>query len=369
MIPLVDLKLQYHRIEAEVREGFDEVLSNTSFILGPHVRAFEVAYARFIGAGHCLGVANGTDALELALRAVGIGAREGGARDEVIVQANTFIASALAVERAGATPVLVDCEPEHHLIDVAQIESKITERTRAIMPVHLYGQMAPMEELEKLAEKHDLLIIEDAAQSQGASRHGRRAGSVGKAAGTSFYPGKNLGAFGDGGAVTTNDDEVATKVRALRNYGSEVKYHHPETGFNSRLDSLQAVVLSAKLAVLDAWNGERREAAARYQTLLKDLDVVLPGTLEGNEHVWHLYVVRVPNRDQTLKRINEAGIGAGIHYPTCIHQQGAFSHLGLGAGAFPVAEKSASEILSLPLFPGITAEQQEQVAEALRAAL
>jgi dTDP-4-amino-4,6-dideoxygalactose transaminase len=364
-IPLVNLGAQHRQIADEVLRGFADVMENTSFILGKHVKEFEDAFAKLVGAKHCVGVANGTDALELALRAAGIGAG-----DEVIVQTNTFIASALAIVRAGATPVFVDCEPVHQLIDVDQVARKMSPRTRAIMPVDLYGQVAPMERLEEIARAGKLLLIEDAAQAQGAKRNGRGAGTFGFVAGTSFYPGKNLGGYGDGGAVTTNSDEIAAKVRALRNYGSEVKYHHPEMGFNSRLDTLQAVVLGAKLKRLEGWNQARREAAARYDQLLAGVPgITLPGVAEGNEHVWHLYVVRVPNRDNVLKQLNAAGIGAGIHYPIPIHLQGSFKHFGLGPGSFPVAEKAANEILSLPMFAEITAEQQAAIAEQLKKAL
>lgn len=364
-IPLVDLKAQLPEIQAEVREGFDQVIANTAFVLGPPVKEFEAAFAKLCGVGHCIGVGNGTDALEMALRALDVGPG-----DEVIVPTNSFIASALAIARAGATPVLVDSDPDHHMLDVEQLEGKIGQRTRALMPVHLYGQCAPMERVLKIAEARGIPVLEDAAQSQGARRNGRTAGSLGRIAATSFYPGKNLGAFGDGGAVVTDDEGLAKRVAALRNYGSDVKYHHPETGFNSRLDTLQAVVLNAKLKRLEGWNDQRRQAARRYHELLADLPgVTLPGTLEGNEHIWHLYVIRVPNRDEVLKKLHAAGIGAGIHYPVPIHLQGAFAHLGHGRGDFPVAEKAADEILSLPLFPEITADQQQRVAEALRAAL
>lgn len=364
-IPLVDLKAQHREIAEQVQRGFARVMENTSFILGKDVAEFEAAYARFSGVPHCIGVANGTDALELALRALGVG--QG---DEVILPANTFIASALAVARAGATPVLVDCDPRYQLMDPDRVRAKLGPRTKALMPVHLFGQMAPMEELEKIAAERRLLLVEDAAQAQGARQQGRPAGSIGSASGTSFYPGKNLGAYGDAGAVLTGSDELARKVRALRNYGSEVKYHHPETGFNSRLDTLQAVVLLAKLERLARWNEARRKAAARYHELLGSIDgVKLPSTLPGNEHIWHLYVVRVPRRDQVLEKLQEQGIGAGIHYPAPLHLQGAFRHLGHRRGAFPVCEAAAGEILSLPMFPEITPEQQARVADALREAL
>jgi dTDP-4-amino-4,6-dideoxygalactose transaminase len=364
-IPLVDLAAQHRQIAEEVNAGFASVMANTSFVLGKEVKEFEAAFAAFVGAKHCIGVGSGLDALEFALRAAGIGPG-----DEVIVQANTFVASALAIERAGATPVLVDCDPVHYMVDAEQVAKRITARTRAIMPVHLFGQVAPMERLQALAEKHGLEIIEDLAQAQGARRNGRTAGSFGEAGGTSFYPGKNLGAYGDGGAVTTNSDQVAEKVRALRNYGSEIKYQHPETGYNSRLDTLQAVVLLAKLKRLASWNEERRRAARRYDELLAGFKgITLPRVDAGNEHVFHLYVVRVPNRDQVFKTMNAEGIGVTIHYPIPVHLHGAFKHLGHGPGSFPVSEKAASEILSLPIFPGITVEQQQQIVESLRRAL
>jgi dTDP-4-amino-4,6-dideoxygalactose transaminase len=364
-IPLVDLKAQHRQVADEVTRGFAGVLENTSFILGKEVAAFEQAFAQFSGAKHCIGVANGTDALELVIRAAGIGAG-----DEVIVPANTFIATPLAVARAGAKPVLVDSDPVHHLIDVAAVEAKITPRTKALMPVHLYGQLAPMAELLEIAKRHNLVVLEDAAQAQGAKQNGQVAGSIGLAAGTSFYPGKNLGAYGDAGGVLTNSDQIAAKVRALRNYGSEVKYHHPETGFNSRLDTLQAVVLSAKLSRLAQWNQQRRDAAKRYGELLAGVGAVtLPQTRQGNEHIWHLYVVRVPNRDEVLKKLNAAGVGAGIHYPVPVHLQGAFAHLGHNKGDFPVSETAAGEILSLPMFAEITPAQQERVASELKKAV
>ncbi len=365
MIPLVDLQAQHQQIAEQVQDGFARVCASSSFILGREVTAFEAAFASFVGVRHCIGVANGTDALELALRAVGIGPG-----DEVIVPVNSFIASGLAVVRAGATPVFVDCDPTHHLIDTQQVGALIGARTKAIMPVHLYGQVAAMEDFQADARTRAMLLIEDAAQAQGARRHGTTAGGFGVVTGTSFYPGKNLGAYGDAGAVLTNSDDVAAKVRALRNYGSEVKYHHPETGFNSRLDTLQAVVLNAKLPHLAAWNAARRQAARRYDELLALLDAVtLPVTLAGNEHIWHLYVVRVPRRDDVLQKLHAAGIGAGVHYPIPMHLQGAFRHLGYKRGDFPVAEAAAAEVLSLPLFPEITPEQQRYIASALEKAL
>jgi dTDP-4-amino-4,6-dideoxygalactose transaminase len=360
MIPLVDLSLQHEAIAAEVSAGWQEVVAGASFILGPQVERFEARFAAFCGVEHCIGVGNGTDALELALRALGIGPGH-----RVAVPANTFVASVAAVLRAGAEAVLVDCEPDTHLIDLDRLGDVVARGgVEAVMPVHLYGQTAPVEEIRSLAG--DLPIVEDAAQSQGASRHGRPAGSLGTIAGTSFYPGKNLGAYGDAGAVLTSDGTLADRVQTLRNWGSRVKYHHPELGFNSRLDSLQAVVLSAKLRHLAAWNEERRQAADRYGLMLGGLDdVITPVTLPGNVHVWHLYVVRVPRRDEVLTQMQAGGIGVGVHYPVPVHLHQGMRSLGYQAGDFPVAERLASEILSLPLFPGITESQQEQVVECL----
>lgn len=364
-IPLVDLKAQHRQVADEVAAGFSRVLDNTSFILGKEVAAFESEFAAFSEVKHCVGVANGTEALELAVRALGIGPG-----DEVIAPANTFIASVLAIARAGARPVLVDCDPEHQLIDTQKLERALTPRTRAVMPVHLFGQTAPMEAIADLIGSRGIHIIEDAAQAQGAKRNGKVAGGFGTLAGTSFYPGKNLGAYGDGGAVLTQSDELAKKIRALRNYGSEIKYEHPEVGFNSRLDTLQAVVLSAKLKHLARWNEQRRLAAARYDRLLDGVhDVRVPSTLPGNEHIWHLYVIRLRNRDQVLKRLQAAGVGAGVHYPKPVHLQGAFASLGHRPGDFPEAERAAAEILSLPMFAEITAEQQERVVAELQKAI
>ena len=364
-IAFVDLKAQDAEVRREVEEGWRSILDRTAFVLGDEVRAFEEAFADFSGVAHCIGVANGTDALELALRSVDVGPG-----DEVIVPANTFIASALAVSRVGARPVLVDCADDH-LIDVDQIEARLTERTKAIMPVHLYGQMAPMRGILEIAERHGLVVVEDAAQSQGASQDGTGSGGLGKVAGTSFYPGKNLGAYGDAGAVLTNDPDVAQRVQALRNYGSEIKYHHPVTGFNSRLDTLQAVVLSAKLRRLADWNDRRRSSADRYTELLAGVDgVETPTTVAGNEHVWHLYVVRLADqetRDRAITELGAAGVGVGIHYPVPIHLQGAFEHLGHGHGDFPATERAAETMLSLPMHPHLTTEQQEYVVARLAA--
>jgi len=365
-IPLVDLGAQHAAVADEVAAGWQQVLARTAFIGGPQVAAFEREYAEFISVAHCVAVANGTDAIEIALRAVGVGPG-----DECILPANTFIATAEAVVRAGATPVLVDCADDgSYLIDTDAAEAAVTPRTAAVVPVHLYGQAAPVERLLPLARKTGIRLVEDAAQAQGARRNGTSAGALGDAAATSFYPGKNLGAYGDAGAAMTNSAAVADRMRMIRDHGSPRKYEHEVIGVNSRLDTLQAVVLSAKLRRLAAWNAARQAAAARYDELLSGYDAIgLPRTLDGNEHVWHLYTVRVPQRDRVLKELHAAGIGAGIHYPAPIHLTPAFAGLGYAEGAFPVAEQAAGELLSLPLFPEITAAQQERVVSVLTSAL
>lgn len=359
-IPLVDLAAQHRQVADEVAEGWAQVLERTAFVNGPAVAAFERAYADYIGVRHCVGVGSGTDALELALRAAGVGS---GA--ECVLPANTFIATAEAVARAGATPVLVDCDPATGLISPEAASAAVGPRTRAVLPVHLYGQAAAVEQIQG-----DVVVVEDAAQSQGARRFGRAAGTLGDAAATSFYPGKNLGAYGDAGAVLTNDAELARGIGLLRDHGSPRRYEHSVLGFNSRLDTLQAVVLAAKLRRLDGWNEDRRKAAERYHELLADVPgVELPVVAEGNEPVWHLYVVLVPERDRVLEALHSAGIGAGIHYPTPIHLTGAFAGLGYGVGAFPHAEMRAARQLSLPIFPEISAGQQERVVEVLAGAV
>jgi len=364
-VPLVDLAWQQGEIAGELEEGFARVISSGAFVLGPDVEAFEDEFASYCGVARCVGVANGTDALELVLRACDLGPG-----DEVVVPAFTFVASALAVLRCGATPVFADVDPVHLLIDPERVAERVGERTRAVLAVDLYGQVAPMEALEALSGERGLLLVEDAAQAQGARRRSGRAGSFGVAAGTSFYPAKNLGAYGDAGAVVTSSEELAERVLRLRSYGSVRKYHHPEAGFNSRLDTLQAVVLRAKLRRLEAWNALRREAAVRYDALLADLEgVVPPRTLADNEHVYHLYVVRVADRDRVLAELQREGIGAGVHYPHALHREGLFAARGHRSGDFPIAERAAQEVLSLPLYPGITAEQQERVAATLRDAL
>jgi dTDP-4-amino-4,6-dideoxygalactose transaminase len=355
MIPPVDLSIQHAQVAAEVAAGWDEVFAKTAFVGGPQVSAFERDYATFSDVAHCVGVANGTDALELSLRALEIGPG-----DECILPANSFIATAEAVARAGATPVFVDCDANTFLIDTKAALAAITPRTKAVLPVHLYGQIAPVEDLLD----QDVFVVEDAAQSQGATRNGAVSGSLGHIAGTSFYPGKNLGAYGDAGAVTTNSADLAARVRLLSQHGSASRYVHSTLGFNSRLDTLQAVVLHAKLRRLAAWNTERAEAASYYSSLLNGV-VQLPEVLPGNTHVWHLYVIRVPNRDHVHDTMRANGVGAAIHYPTPIHKTAPFAT----GESFPNAELVASEILSLPIFPGITRAQQNRVVEVLVGAL
>jgi dTDP-4-amino-4,6-dideoxygalactose transaminase len=356
-IPFVDLKAQYRAIRREIDAAMARVIERTDFILGEDVQLFEQEFAAYCRADHCIGVASGTEALHLALRACGIGAG-----DEVITCAHTFIATALAISQCGAKPVLVDCDPEFYTIDVAKIETAITSRTRAILPVHLYGQPADMDPIRELARTHRLAVIEDACQAHGAEYKGHRCGTLGDIAAFSFYPGKNLGAYGDGGAVVTNRQDLAERVTLLRNYGQRVKYEHLLQGYNSRLDTLQAAILRAKLRHLDAWNDARRRAAARYDALLANSPVATPKVAAYTKHVFHLYVVRTDGRARLQSAFDANGIAHGIHYPIPVHLQPAFGELGLGPGSFPVAERIAGEILSLPMFPEIRPEQIERVA-------
>jgi dTDP-4-amino-4,6-dideoxygalactose transaminase len=364
-IPFVDLASQHAEVAAEIEVGFRAVMANTAFIGGEVVGAFEEDLATWWGRSHAIGVANGTDAIELMLRAAGIG---GG--DEVIVPANTFIATASAVVRTGARPVFADVDRVHMLIDPEQVALRMTSRTRAVIAVHLYGQMAPMEQLRQVVGDQPVLLLEDAAQAHGARRFGEPSGSVGLAAATSFYPGKNLGAYGDGGAVLTDRAELARRVRLIGSHGATTKYEHEMLGFNSRLDALQAVVLQAKLRRLEEWNRARRRVAVRYEELLADLPQLwLPKVMAGNEPVWHLYVVRLEERDRLLEGLTSRGVGAGIHYPIPLHLQGAFADLGYRRGDFPLAEEAAARLLSLPMHPHLTADQQERVAEIIKAEL
>lgn len=359
-IPFVDLKAQYRTIEGEVNAAIAQVLQNADFILGSAVDAFEAEFAAYCDTDYAIGVDSGYSALELILRAYEIGAG-----DEVIAPANTFVATVLAVSNCGATPVLVDADPVTYNLDPAKIEAAITEKTRAIMPVHLYGQPADMDAVMAIARKHGLRVIEDAAQGHGGYYRGRRVGSLGDAAGFSFYPGKNLGAYGDGGAVTTNDPDLADKIRLLRNLGQRVKYQHEIKGFNRRLDTLQAAVLRVKLPYLDGWNAARRQAAATYAHHLAGLPLVTPACPADIEPVYHLYVIRTQQREMLQQRLKEANIATGLHYPTPIHLQGSYRELGHTAGDFPVTEQLAGEILSLPMYPELTADAVAYVAETI----
>ena len=364
-VPFLDLPAQQAEIADEVLPVWKQQFESAAFVGGPEVAAFEAEYADYIGVGHCVGVGNGTDAIEIALRAVGI--TRG---DEVILPANTFIATAEAVSRIGAVPVLVDVDDDYLMIDPAAVEAAVTPRTRAIVPVHIFGQTAPVEALQPIAKQYDLTIVEDAAQSQGASSSAGRAGALGRIAATSFYPGKNLGAAGDAGAVLTDDADAAAFARNVSAHGSTVRYVHDRIGFNSRLDAIQATELRAKLRRLDKWNGARQAAAATYSELLADVPGVRPpGIRPGNADVWHLYVVRVAERDRILAEMGAAGIGVAIHYPTPVHLTAAYADLGYQRGEFPVAEAAAQQILSLPMFPHLTDDQQEATVAALTAAV
>jgi dTDP-4-amino-4,6-dideoxygalactose transaminase len=359
-IPLVDLKAQYAALRPDIDAAIARVIANTSFIMGPEVRAFEDAFAAYCQARYAVGVSSGTAAIELTLRALGVGPG-----DQVITTPFTFIATAEAISATGATPVFADIDPATYNLNPAAVDAAITPRTRALLPVHLYGQPADITALAAIARRHGLALIEDAAQAHGAEVNGRRVGSLGHAACFSFYPGKNLGAYGDGGAVTTDDEALAGRLRKLRDHGRVSKYVHDELGYGHRLDAMQAAILGAKLPHLDAANATRRRLAARYDELLADSDLVLPFVPEGVAPVWHLYVVRTPRRDDVLASLKAQGIEAGIHYPLPLHLQPAYRSLGQGPGSFPVAEAAAQQVLSLPLFPEMTDEQQERVAAAL----
>jgi len=361
-IPLVDLKAQYESIKDEIDAAIQEVIAASSFIGGPHVRAFEEAFATFCEVKHCIGVGNGTDALFIALKSLGIG---GG--DEVITAANSFIATSEAITATGAQVVFCDIDPHTYNIDVSQIEAKITPRTKAIIPVHLYGQPADMDPIMELARRYRLKIIEDAAQAHGARYKGQRAGSLGDVACFSFYPGKNLGAYGDGGALVTNDDALALNIRMFANHGRVDKYDHKIEGMNSRLDGLQAAILNVKLKHLEKWTESRRQLASLYNELLASSDIVTPMEMENTRSVYHLYVVRLRNeaRDAVCQELLQRGIGVGIHYPIALPNLKAYSHLGKEERQCPEATAAAQEILSLPLYPELKTAEVQYIAEAL----
>lgn len=359
-VPFVDLGAQYRTIASEMDQAISQVIRETDFILGREVHLFEEEFAAFCEAHYAIGVDSGTSALELALRAFDIGPG-----DEVITAANSFIASALAISHAGGTPVLVDVDPYTYTLDVTAIERAITRRTKAVIPVHLYGHPAHMDPIRQLADKHGLVVIEDACQAHGARYKGKRVGSLGHAAAFSFYPGKNLGAYGDGGMVVTNDRKVAKRLEMLRNYGQKEKYKHLFRGYNRRLDTMQAAILRVKLKYLEKWNAARRWNAMLYQKHLEGSGVVVPGEAGGAEAVWHLYVIRTGRRDALKEHLAGKGVNAGIHYPVPIHLQPAYEDLGHKRGDFPVTEAYADRILSLPLYAELTPEQIEHVSSAI----
>ena len=346
MIPFLDLKAPHVELREEINTAIARVVESGWYILGPEVDAFEAEYAEYCEAEHCVGLANGLDALHLALRAMDVGPG-----DEVIVPSNTYIATWLAVSQCGATPVPVEPDERTYNIDPAQIEAAITPRTRVILPVHLYGQPADMDPIISVARKHGLRVLEDGAQAHGARYKGKRIGAHGDAVAWSFYPGKNLGALGDGGAITTRDSELADRIRVLRNYGSRVKYVNEVQGYNSRLDPLQAAVLSVKLKYLDEWNARRAMVANHYMRALSDAPMVLPHVPEWADPSWHLFVVRHPQRDALQGCLAEAGVGSLIHYPIPPHKQAAYADLQFPPGAFPAASRIAEEVLSLPISP------------------
>ncbi len=363
MIPLVDLKAQYAGIKSEIDEAIQRVLDNTSFIGGNELTDFEADFANYCNAKHAIGVSSGTEALRLALIACGVG--EG---DEVITSPSTFIATVEAVAGVGAKPVFVDVDEETNNIDPALVEAAITEKTKAIIPVHLYGYPVDMDPILDVAHKHGLKVIEDAAQAHGAEYKGKRIGEFGDVACFSFYPGKNLGAYGDAGGIVTNDDAMAEEIRLLRDHGRSDKYEHKVLGFNSRLDSLQAAILRVKLAHMEDWTEQRRAAAAIYGELLQDAGIRLPVEQAGYKPVYHLFVVRTPERDRIGAALKEAGVASGVHYPIPLHLQPALKHLGHGEGDFPNCEKNARECLSLPMFPELTREQAQEVAQQVKLA-
>lgn len=363
-VPFVDLKEQYSAIRDELEQALQDVFRNTAFILGKHVAHFEEEFAAYCGVRHAIGVNSGTDAITLTLKALGLGPG-----DEVITAANTFVATVEAIVHAGCKPVLVDVLPDTYNMNPHKLEEKITPRTRAIIPVHLYGQPADLEAIMQIARRYNLFVIEDAAQAHGAQYQGRRVGSIGDAACFSFYPSKNLGAYGDAGAVVTNDEALALKIRQLRDHGSVRKYHHEVVGYNSRLDALQAVVLSVKLKHLDTWNAMRQRNAHLYGELLSKIpDVVAPHTLQDAQHVYHLYVIRLErgDRNRLQEYLKTHGIETGIHYPHPVHLTPAFAYLGYKEGDFPVAERCARNILSLPMYPELRPEQVEYVVNKIR---
>ncbi|MBN1825961.1 MAG: DegT/DnrJ/EryC1/StrS family aminotransferase [Candidatus Eisenbacteria bacterium] len=363
-IPFVDLKAQYETIRDEIAGAIQEILDTTRFIGGPPVANFEKDFAEYVGARHCVGASSGTSALHLALIAADVGPG-----DEVITVPNTFIATTEAITQAGATIRFVDVDPATYNMDPNRLEDAITGKTRAVMPVHLYGQPADMGPILEIAERRGLVVIGDAAQAHGALYKGRKIGSLGRAVCYSFYPGKNLGAYGDGGALVTDDDELARRARQLMDHGRSDKYNHEVEGYNYRLDAMQAAILHVKLRHLEGWLESRRRAADTYRRLLADLPLQLPREAEGVRHVYHLFIVLHEERDRLRERLGSKGIATGIHYPIPLHLLKAYERLGLGPGSFPIAERAAAQGFTLPMYAELTDEMIEETAQALREAL
>jgi dTDP-4-amino-4,6-dideoxygalactose transaminase len=361
-VPFLDLKAQYASIKDEVNEAIQEVLDSSAFAGGPFVEKFEKEWASYCGVPHAVGVGNGTEALWLVLLAMGIG--QG---DEVITVPNSFLATAEAISLAGATPVFVDIDQQTYTMDPALLEAAITPRTRAVVPVHIFGQTADMDPIIEIARQRSLFVLEDACQAHGAEYKGKRAGTIGDAGCFSFYPGKNLGAYGEAGAIVTSDRRLAETVRMLRDHGQRAKYFHSIVGCNARMDGIQGAVLSVKLRHLDEWNEARRKAARMYRTLLVHSEEgMLPAEAEYARHIYHIFAIRIPERDRLLKDLERSGVHCGIHYPVPIHLQEAYAHLGLGRGSFPVAEQCAAEFLSLPMYAELDDKMIMFVCDRLR---
>jgi dTDP-4-amino-4,6-dideoxygalactose transaminase len=363
LIPFLDLKAQYRQIKPEVDAAVARAIESTQFVLGPEVLSFEERFAGYCNVGHCRAVSSGTSALHLALLAAGIGPG-----DEVITVSMTFVATTAAILYSGATPVFVDVDPVTWTMDPALIEAAITPRTKAILPVHLHGLMADMDPIMAIARRHGLVVIEDAAQAHGAEYKGRRAGSVGDLGCFSFYPGKNLGAYGEGGAVVTDRQDLARRISLLRDWGQEAKYNHVVAGYNYRMDGIQGAVLNVKMNYIESWTEARRSAAMQYDHLLSKLPFARPRPPAHSRHVYHVYAVALQRRDEMLKALQENGIGVGIHYPVPVHLQKAYASLGYRAGDLPVTERLADQFLSLPIYPELRAEQAAEVVSQLEKA-
>lgn len=358
-VPFVDLQTQYHSLSEELNPRLLKAVESCQFILGSDVKEFEQEFADYCGTKYAVGIDSGTTALFLALLSLGVGPG-----DEVITPANTFIATVLAIHYTGAKPVLVDIDEVTYNLDIDKVKIAINKKTKAIMPVHLYGQPVDLEPLIALAQEYGLKVVEDACQAHGAEYKGKRVGGFGDAAGFSFYPGKNLGAYGDGGIVVTNNEEIKEKLLMLRNYGQKQKYQHSIKGYNARLDTIQAEILRVKLQYLDSWNDARRKNAQNYNSLLENIEgITTPQTMSWAKHVWHLYVIRTSKREALQKYLADADVASGIHYPIPIHMQPAFADLGYKKGDFPITEKVADEIVSLPMYPELKKEQIEYVAK------